>query len=124
MMAVRFLIIAGIVLFIVHYMKYKKETDRIEPIIEAQMSEEPLTEIQVTPLFDSRLFDDQATADRAYAWRDINIHGVFGDRIIDVSNTVLPDDTAVNSIGHVLGDINIYVPYVVDVCIHHSSISD
>src|SRR5690625_6472988 len=99
-------------------MKTKKEKNRIEQIIEEQMSEEPLTEIQVTPLFDSRLFDDQATADRAYAWRDINIHGVFGDRIIDLSNTVLPDDTAVISIHHVLGDIIIYVPYNVVVCIY------
>lgn len=122
MMAVRFFIIAGIVLFIVHYMKSKKEADRIKPIVEAQMSEEPLTEIQVTPLFDSRLFDDQATVDRAYAWRDVNIHGIFGDRIIDLSNTVLPDDTVVISIRHVIGNIKIYVPYEVEVCIHHSSI--
>src|SRR5699024_8502400 len=71
-----------------------------------------------------RLFDDQATADRAYAWRDVNIQGVFGVRNIDLSNTVLPDETAVISIRHVIGDIKIYLKYEVVLLVHHSLIFD
>jgi len=122
MMAVRFLILVGIVLFIVHYWKSKKEVDQIEPVVEPYTSGETLEEINITPLFDQRLFGDQETVDHAYAFRDVNIHGFFGDRMIDLSNTVLPDDTAVISIRHVLGNIEIYVPYEVEVCIHHSSV--
>lgn len=42
--------------------------------------------------------------------------------LLDLSNTVLPNDTAVISIRHVIGNIEIYVPYEVEVSIHHSSV--
>ncbi len=123
MMAVRFLILADIALFVFHYIKSKKETEQIKPLLATLAEEsEPVTKIRVTPIFDWRLFDDQKTVDRAYAWRDVNIHGVFGDRVIDLSNTVLPDDTAVISIRNLIGNIEIYVPYEVEVCIHHSAV--
>ena len=122
MMAIRFFIVAGIVLFIIHYYKSKKEPERIQPESKASFSEEQLERIQVKPVFTQRLFGNQETSDHAFPWRDINIHGFFGDRIIDLSNTVLPDDTAVISIRHVIGDIEIHVPYEVEVSIHHSSI--
>src|SRR5699024_12883778 len=56
LMAVRFFIITGIFLFIVHYMKSKRKANRIEPIIEAQMTTDPITDIQITPLFTSRQY--------------------------------------------------------------------
>ena len=62
------------------------------------------------------------TEETAYEWQDINIHGGIGDRIIDLSNTVLPEDTAVISIRHLVGNIVIYVPYEVEIMIHHSAI--
>lgn len=68
------------------------------------------------------MFGDQSTTEHAYYWQDINIHGAFGDRVIDLSNTVLPEDTAVISIRHLIGNIEIHVPYEVGVSIHHSSI--
>ncbi|WP_067727190.1 cell wall-active antibiotics response protein LiaF [Oceanobacillus damuensis] len=121
LMAVRFLIIAATILFIIHYSKSKKEVEYDQPILPSgEIREETLLEI--TPLFDQNLFDDQVTENTAYQWKDVNIHGIFGDRIIDLSNTVLPDDTAVISIRHFIGNIEIYVPYEVELSIHHSSI--
>ncbi|WP_099159959.1 cell wall-active antibiotics response protein LiaF [Virgibacillus ndiopensis] len=122
MLAVRFLIVAGIVLFIIDFSRTKKVPDQINPYIlpSDDVNTEPL--IQLNPLFNHRLFGDQKTADHAYKWQDINIHGVYGDRVIDLSNTVLPNDTAVISIRHLVGNIEIYVPYEVEISINHSSI--
>lgn len=122
MMAVRFFIIAFIVLFFIDYSRSKKEAERIEPRISTDTNPVQENIVQTNPLFNHKLFGNQQTDDHAYPWNDINIHGVYGDRQIDLSNTVLPDDTAVISIRHIIGNIEIYVPYEVEVSIHHSSV--
>ncbi|MFD2045104.1 cell wall-active antibiotics response protein LiaF [Ornithinibacillus salinisoli] len=122
MLAVRFLVIVAIVLFIMNYVKKTQEAEKISPdlITHQEVIVDPMVIKQ--PLFHHKIFDDQQTDQTAYQWRDINIHGGFGDRIIDLSNTVLPNDTAVVSIRHFVGNVEIYVPYEVEVSIHHSSI--
>ncbi|MBM7600628.1 lia operon protein LiaF [Virgibacillus halotolerans] len=122
MFAVRFLLVAIIVLFIIDYSKSKKEAVYIKPNLSVNEERMPDSVIAVESLFKHQIFGDQSTADAAYQWRDVNIHGGFGDRVIDLSNTVLPRDTAVISIRHIVGNIEIYVPYEVEVSIHHSSI--
>lgn len=121
MMAVRFLLVAGIVLFIHDYWKTRHDVTQIQPILTYDDNpEEPLE--QIKPLFNHQLFGDQKTDERVYKWRDINIHGGIGNRIVDLSNTVLPNDTIVVSIRHVLGKIEVYVPYEVEVSIQHSAV--
>lgn len=122
MIAIRFLIIAGIILFVINYSKTKKEPDHIQPRITSEERVNNETVIKTKPLFDHRIFGEQETPNQAYQWQDINIHGAFGERIIDLSNTVLPDDTAVISIRHLVGNIEIFIPYEVEVSIHHSSV--
>lgn len=122
MIAIRFLIIAGIILFVINYSKTKKEPDHIHPRITSEERVIHETVIKTKPLFDHRIFGEQETPNQAYQWQDINIHGAFGERIIDLSNTVLPDDTAVISIRHLVGNIEIFIPYEVEVSIHHSSV--
>lgn len=122
MLAVRFLILAAIVLFVVNYSKSKQEADKIQPRFTVSDEVKKDTVTQLKPLFDHKVFGDQQTTDTAYQWRDINIHGAFGDRVIDLSNTVLPNDTVVISIRHIVGNIEIYVPYEVEVSVHHSAI--
>lgn len=124
MLAVRFLIIAAIVLFFIHYKKAKDEPDRIEPQFSnanqgtSAKKEGPL--VQIEPLFKNRLFGSDKTPEKPYQWRDINIHGGFGDKVIDLSNTVLPDDPVI-SIRQVVGNVIVYVPYDVEVMITHSA---
>lgn len=122
MIAVRFLILVAIIMFVIHYIKKREETTTIKPkfLVHDDENQEPL--FRMTPLFQQRFWGTEETEDTAYTWRDINIHGGFGDRIIDLSNTVLLDDTAVISIRHILGSIEIYVPYEVEVSIHHSTL--
>src|SRR5690625_1805200 len=118
----RLLLVKIICSFINEYSKSKKEAVVIKPSF--SVNEEGMSDavISVKPLFKHKIFGDQFTDDAAYQWRDVNIHGGFGDRIIDLSNTVLPQDTAVISIRHIMGNIEIYVPYELEVSIHHSSI--
>ncbi|WP_280769794.1 cell wall-active antibiotics response protein LiaF [Salipaludibacillus daqingensis] len=124
MVAVRFLFIALIVLFFLQYRRSRKEPDYIKPRftesgLNTNEQVETLTEIK--PLFQHRFFGDLETEDVPYQWRDVNIHGAFGDRVIDLSNTVIPEE-AVISIRHFIGNIIIYVPYEVEVSVHHSSV--
>lgn len=122
MMAVRFLIIIGIVLLLREYYKSTKDPVKWE-VPEHQQDEhsnaEPLLELK--PFMQQRFWGDQITSDSSYEWQDINIQGTFGDRVLDLSNTVLPAAANI-SIRHFIGNIEIYVPYEVEVSIHHSSV--
>ncbi|SET03638.1 lia operon protein LiaF [Salinibacillus kushneri] len=123
-MAVRFLIIAGVILFILHYQRMKKEPEQITPqfeVDEMHQVDNQESLIKMKPLLNNRLFGDQTTSRTSYKWSDISIHSGFGDRIIDLSHTVLPNQ-AVISIRHLIGNIVIYVPYEVEVQLVHSSI--
>lgn len=119
--AVRFVLAAFLILFILDYVKRNKDVDVLNPVLPGEEMKQGNV-IQMKPLFDHNWFEDQKTEDTVYGWRDVNIHGFYGDKLIDLSNTVLPDDTAVISIRHVIGKIEIYVPYEVEVSIHHSSV--
>ncbi|XAU89991.1 LiaF domain-containing protein [Caldifermentibacillus hisashii] len=99
--AVRFFIVAVLVLFVFEYVKSKKQTETLTPSLPGKIiNQEDM--VKIDPLFDHKLFGNQKTEDTAYQWRDINIYGAFGNRIIDLSNTVLPQDTAVISIRHII----------------------
>lgn len=121
MMAIRFLLVAGIILFIIDYRKMSNDKTYIKPLLnDDHEPDEPL--VQIKPLFNHRLIGAQQTDEHIYKWRDINIHGGFGNRLIDLSNTVLPNDTAIISIRHIMGNIEIYVPYEVEVSVYHSGV--
>lgn len=126
MIAIRFFVIAAIVLFFIHYKRSKEEPEVIKPSMSSNYanmsllsSDEPL--IKRKSLFQNTFFGNLETSETPYQWKDINIHGGIGDRVIDLSNTVLPDEPII-SIRHMIGNITIYVPYEVEVHIHHSSV--
>lgn len=121
LMAIRFFVLAAVVILLINYTKATKNVKYENPELpaESRLAEDL---VRKDPLFDHRIFDEQRTSEYAYQWRDVNTHGLMGDRIIDLSNTVLPNDTAIISIRHGIGNIEIYVPYEVEVSIHHSAI--
>lgn len=118
MIAVRFLIVAVIFFFLRNYFKSREKPERIEPEI---IDREQIFSEQ-GPLLKQKFFGDEHTPDHSYEWQDVNIQGGFGDRIIDLSQTVLPHDEAVISIRHFVGNLMVYVPYEVEVSIHHSAL--
>ncbi|UOR11090.1 cell wall-active antibiotics response protein LiaF [Halobacillus amylolyticus] len=117
MIAVRFLIIVVLVLFVRHYFRSKKEPEQIE--LDVQVDDFAESE---EPFVKQKFFGDEMTAKTSYKWQDVNVHGGFGDRMIDLSHTVLPDDEAVISIRHLVGNVQVYVPYEVEVAVNHSAI--
>ncbi|MEN1966636.1 cell wall-active antibiotics response protein LiaF [Lentibacillus sp. N15] len=122
MLAVRFFIVVVIILFALEYYRTQKEPYVIQPNIAEQQEVHTEAIIEQKPLFTHRIFGNQETDDTAYQWRDINIHSGIGNRIIDLSNTVLPNDTVIVSIRHIAGNIEIFVPYDVEISLHHSAV--
>lgn len=119
MVAVRFLFISLIILFFIQYRRSKNEPEYIKPRFDESVKSETEMLTEIKPLLQHRFYGEQKTEDVPYQWRDVNIHGGFGDRIIDLSNTVIQED-AVISIRHFMGSIKIYVPYEMEVSIQHS----
>jgi len=120
-MAVKFLIFAAIVLFIMDYQRNRKHPEFLEPNLEKQTAQKEKL-IKITPLFNHRFFGPERTAEPVYEWHDVNIYSVYGNKKIDLTRTVLPNDTAIIAIRQLIGDIEIHVPYEVEVSIHHSSV--
>lgn len=122
MIAIRFVVIAAVILFFIHYRRSQNEPEIIKPVMdEYAATYHANSMIKMKPLFQNKFFGNLETSEIPYQWQDINIHGGIGDRIIDLSNTVLPDDPVI-SIRHLIGNITIFVPYEVEVRIHHSSV--
>ncbi|WP_096438266.1 cell wall-active antibiotics response protein LiaF [Alteribacter populi] len=120
LMAVRFLFISLVCLFFYRYYRSKKDPETLEPEFGEQPGSQVEPMVYVLPLFKNRFIGQQKTSEVPYAWRDINIQGGIGDRIIDLSNTVIPDN-AIISIRHGVGNIKIFVPYEVEVSVSHSA---
>lgn len=122
MLAVRFIVIVFIILYLLDYSKTKnKRYLQPEQAKDSVIFQEtPL--VKLHPLFGQILYGDEKTESNAYEWRDINIHGGIGDRVVDLSNAVTLDDTAIISIRHGIGNITIYVPFDTDFMIHHSAV--
>lgn len=121
--AIRFIAVITIVLFIIDYFKSKNHEQTIVPTIyldQETRADEVI--IEMNPLFKQVVYGDQQTSNTSYEWNDINIHGGIGNRLIDLSHTVLPNDTAVISIRHTVGNIVIYIPYETEFMLHHSAI--
>ncbi|QKS71867.1 cell wall-active antibiotics response protein [Paenalkalicoccus suaedae] len=116
--AVQFFIVAMLIVFFWQFRKRRKEPELVKPYYKnPEDSKHRL--IEVRPLMEQRFIGSDRTSDAAYEWRDINIQGAVGDKVIDLSNTVVAYD-AIVSVRHFLGNITIYVPYDVDVSIHTS----
>src|SRR5699024_6289663 len=97
MNAVRFILLVGIVLFLMDYYKtgrtsYLKPEHHEDNVI---YPEEPI--VQMNPLFKQSIYGNKQTKESAYEWRDINIQGAIGNRKIDLSNAVINDDSAIIS---------------------------
>lgn len=124
MMIFKFFLLAILVYVIVSFYQSKKNPEVIKPLLvePVDVPGEPVKEqvLKKNPLFRNKWFGRQKTPDYIYEWNDINIQGGIGDTIVDLSNTILPKGEAVISIRSFIGNIQILVPYDIEVSIHHS----
>lgn len=72
------------------------------------------------PLFKNKWFGHQKTKKEVYSWNDVNIQTWIGDTAIDLNYTILPKGESVIVIRKLFGNIEIIVPYELEVTVHHS----
>jgi lia operon protein LiaF len=123
MMTFKFLLLAILLHFIIQYYNTKNNPKKIAlDIMEKEQVLQKETLIKSTPLFENIVFGQQKTPSGVYEWNDINIQSGIGDTVIDLSYTVLPKGETIIFIRNVFGNIQIQVPYEVEVSVHHSCI--
>ncbi|WP_223701550.1 cell wall-active antibiotics response protein LiaF [Sutcliffiella deserti] len=119
-MTFRFLLLAMIVYFFLWFIRSKQNPSFIRPEINS-FDKEKIHKREKKWLT-NKLVDSQRTPEHSYTWDDVNIQCGVGDTIIDLSYTVLPKGDSVILIRNIVGNIQILVPYEVDICIQHSVI--
>ncbi|WHY01664.1 cell wall-active antibiotics response protein LiaF [Neobacillus sp. DY30] len=123
MMTFRFLLLAILIHFIIQYTNSKKNPNKIAlDIKESEQAQQEETLIKTKPLFENIFFGQQKTPSSVYEWNDINIQSGIGDTIIDLSYTVLPKGETIIFIRNIIGNIQIQIPYEIEVSVHHSSV--
>jgi lia operon protein LiaF len=124
MMTIKFLLLAILVHLIIQYAQAKKEPKVIQPInkeVNLEKNEDRL--IEKKPIFDNTLFGDKKTPDQVYEWNDINIQTAIGDTTVDLSYTVLPKGETVIFIRNFIGNVQVLIPYDIEVSVNHSSLA-
>jgi lia operon protein LiaF len=122
MMTFKFLLLAILIHLIIQYFQSKKDPKVIQPVIKKEEKESEIL-IEKKPIFDSSLFGDRKTPDHVYEWNDINIQSLLGDTTIDLSYTVLPKGETVIFIRNFIGNVQLLIPYDIEVSVNHSSIA-
>ncbi|WP_342429856.1 cell wall-active antibiotics response protein LiaF [Neobacillus sp. FSL H8-0543] len=123
MMTFKFLLLAILLHFIIQYSNAKKKPHKLTlEIKETEQAPREETLVVSKPLFENIMFGGQKTPVGVYEWNDINIQSGIGDTIIDLSYTVLPKGETVIFIRNIIGNIQIQIPYEIEVSVHHSCI--
>ncbi|MBO0960657.1 cell wall-active antibiotics response protein [Neobacillus sp. MM2021_6] len=123
MMTFKFLLLAILLHFFIQFLSSKKQPKKISPeIVTPEPAQQDETLIKSEPLFGNIFIGQQKTPDTVYDWKDVNIQTGIGDTIIDLSLTMLPKGETVIFVRNIIGNIQILVPYEIDVSIHHSGV--
>ncbi|AIM17151.1 cell wall-active antibiotics response protein [Bacillus sp. X1(2014)] len=120
MMTFRFLLVAIFLHFFIQYINSKKQPKKIGLEITQTEAKRQEPILSTKPLFENMFLGQQKTPSSVYEWNDINIQAGIGDTIIDLSYTVLPKGETVIFIRNLIGNIQILVPYELDVSVQHS----
>lgn len=123
MITFRFLVLAIFIYWLIQFYHTKKTPKTLIPILtEPAPSTSMNVENLVTrePLFKNIMFGEQKTSEHTYEWNDVNIQTGVGDTVIDLSYTVLPKGETVIFIRNLIGNIQILIPYDVEVSVQHS----
>lgn len=112
----RVLIVIPIVWLAIYlYQYFSKPKDDTVP---QKFGNEPLVEEEI--LYANQWFGKQEFGKKPYLWQDINTQTLFGETVIDLTQTVLPKGEPIILLRHLAGTIKIIIPYDVEVSIHHS----
>jgi lia operon protein LiaF len=114
-----FLLLASLLYFIVKYVRSKNSPILIKPELDITRQEDPLVR-QSQKWLQNKFIGHQKTPEHSYNWDDVNIQCGIGDTTIDLSYTVLPRGEAIIFVRNIIGNIEILVPYDVELTVQHS----
>ncbi|MDQ0200594.1 cell wall-active antibiotics response protein LiaF [Neobacillus ginsengisoli] len=124
MMTFKFLLLAILLHFFIQFVQSKRNPKKFTvDIRKSEQEKQEETIIREKPLFENILFGQQKTPLGVYEWNDVNIQAGIGDTIIDLSYTMLPKGETVIFIRNLIGNIQILVPYEIEVSVHHSCVA-
>ncbi len=119
-LAVRWFLFAIIIYIFIQYVKQKK---RESVVIIDEVREKEATNEEIIcrkPFFQNKFIGRQRTKEAIQEWEDVNVQGFVGDLVIDLSHTVFANGEAIIFVRHVLGNVQVLVPYDLDVSVHVS----
>lgn len=125
MLTFQFFLFAILIHLLIQFYQTKKSPKLIQPVIqekELTLKKEE-TVIQKKPLLTNVLFGEQQTPQSVFEWNDVNIQTGIGDTIIDLSYTVLPKGETVIFIRNFIGNIQLLVPYDIEVNVNYSAVA-
>ncbi|WP_404444848.1 cell wall-active antibiotics response protein LiaF [Sutcliffiella horikoshii] len=117
MMTFNFILLATVLYILYKFLQAKKQPVEIQPAIQTEQEELVRNEQK---WFSNKLFGRQKTPEQSYTWDDVNIQCGISDTQIDLSYTVLPKGEAIIFVRNVIGNIQILVPYELELSIVHS----
>jgi lia operon protein LiaF len=124
MITFRFFLIAILINFVIQFVQSKRKPKYIIPVIKTNENEDKQEMmVRSRPLFENIFFGQQKTPSQVYEWNDVNIQSAVGDTVIDLSYTVLPKGETVIFIRNLIGNVQVLVPYELEVSISHSVIT-
>ncbi|HZG71682.1 MAG TPA: cell wall-active antibiotics response protein LiaF [Chondromyces sp.] len=90
-------------------------------IIQQPVEGESRAFITSKPYFKNHAISDQSKSDEYFALEDTNIQFLFSDIMIDLGMAVIPQGETTIIIRGITGNIQLLVPYDIEVKIHHNS---
>lgn len=122
--AFRFWAFILIIYMVVQFAQSKKQPHVIRPILSGSKPV-PTGEMVVVrqPLFRNVWLGTRHTPEHVYEWKDSTVQTGIGDTVIDLGSTVLPKQENVIIIRNLIGNVQVLVPYDVEVSVHHSAIA-
>lgn len=121
MITFRYFLCVVLLYIIVQFFQSQKHPKQIKPIIleaKTETGSDPF--IKREKIFENKFFTSQMTPEHVYEWNDVNIQVGIGNTVIDLSDTVLPKGEAIISIRSLIGNVQVLVPYEVEVHVNHS----
>lgn len=117
-MTLKFLIVATVLYVLYQYIQSKNHPATVKPEVGSERHESVIRHPQ--KWFQNKLFGTQKTPEHSYTWDDVNIQCGISDTTVDLSYTVLPKGEAIIFIRNVIGNIQVLVPYEVELSVQHS----
>lgn len=108
----------SIMFFFVQAINRKKQAQTIH--VEITESTPKPKIMKKEPFFKNFMFGSQKVLNHVYELDDINIQTGIGDTVIDLGMTMLPAGETVIMIRGLVGNIQLLVPYDVEVCVNHA----